>query len=213
MTDPGSVSRCIQSLREGDSKALPDLWKRYYTSLLREARRRLGTRSRARMIDDEEDVVSHVFNAFYTALKSGRYPDVTNRDSLWRLLLTIAINKVRDVQRRPRRQRRGAGRELGESALAGRTDFDSDQGIATVIGRDPTPDFALSVAESLQERFEQLGDPRLRTIATMKMQGFENREIADQLVCSTRSIERKLALIRKIWLTGELTRARTDRNA
>jgi hypothetical protein len=33
----------------------------------------------------------------------------------------------------------------------------------------------------------------------MKLEGYTNREIAEQLDCTDRNIERKLALIRKRW--------------
>ena len=81
---------------------------------------------------------------------------------------------------------------------------DPNQTIANVIGREPSPDFALIVAESVEEWFSELDDPQLRTIVELKMQGFENREIGESLNCSERTIERKMALIRKTWVSGGL---------
>ena len=45
----------------------------------------------------------------------------------------------------------------------------------------------------------QLDDGELQEIATEKMQGFTNAEIAEDRGCSERTVERKLNLIRKIW--------------
>jgi DNA-directed RNA polymerase specialized sigma24 family protein len=42
-------------------------------------------------------------------------------------------------------------------------------------------------------------EPTLRTVVIGKLAGQTNAELADQLGCSTRTIERKLNLIRKIW--------------
>ncbi|MHC4405382.1 MAG: RNA polymerase sigma factor, partial [Planctomycetota bacterium] len=41
--------------------------------------------------------------------------------------------------------------------------------------------------------------PDLQTLALSKLEGYTNREIADQLDCSTPTIERRLKLIRKKW--------------
>ncbi len=53
--------------------------------------------------------------------------------------------------------------------------------------------------EEFQERLEGLGDQELQEIAVLKMQGESNAEIADRRGCTLRTVERKLALIRKIW--------------
>ena len=57
----------------------------------------------------------------------------------------------------------------------------------------------MALAEEFQYRLEMLSDPPLRQIALRKLEGFSNREIAAELGCAERSVERKLALIRKIW--------------
>ena len=46
---------------------------------------------------------------------------------------------------------------------------------------------------------EQLGDPGLKKVSLMKLQGFTNEEIAAEMGSSVRSVERKLARIRLVW--------------
>jgi DNA-directed RNA polymerase specialized sigma24 family protein len=46
---------------------------------------------------------------------------------------------------------------------------------------------------------ESLPDADLRSIALLKLMGYTNQEVAADLGCSIRRIERKLALIRTIW--------------
>ncbi len=46
---------------------------------------------------------------------------------------------------------------------------------------------------------DQLDDDELRQVALSQMRGESNEEIARERRCTTRTIERKLALIRKIW--------------
>jgi DNA-directed RNA polymerase specialized sigma24 family protein len=46
---------------------------------------------------------------------------------------------------------------------------------------------------------ELLSDSQLRSIAVWKWEEYSNEEIAAMLGCTTRTIERKLKLIRTIW--------------
>ena len=46
---------------------------------------------------------------------------------------------------------------------------------------------------------DQLGDSSLQRVATFKLEGYTNEEIADRLGCATSTVERKLALIRHKW--------------
>ena len=45
---------------------------------------------------------------------------------------------------------------------------------------------------------ERLGDPTLQSVATWKLEGYTDDEIAARLGCVTRTVERELARIRKM---------------
>ncbi len=62
------------------------------------------------------------------------------------------------------------------------------------------PEFAVEVAEQYELMMLSLGDDELVQLATWKMEGYSNDEIAKKLNRATRTIERKLQLIRKIWI-------------
>ena len=49
---------------------------------------------------------------------------------------------------------------------------------------------------------DQLHDENLRTVALLKLQGYNNGEIAQQLDITRRSVERKLQRIRGLWEAG-----------
>jgi DNA-directed RNA polymerase specialized sigma24 family protein len=55
--------------------------------------------------------------------------------------------------------------------------------------------------ESLERRFQMLKNPDLRRIALWKLEGYTNPEIAAQLQCTVRTVERKLERIRAYWET------------
>ncbi|WP_182866705.1 sigma-70 family RNA polymerase sigma factor [Stieleria mannarensis] len=58
----------------------------------------------------------------------------------------------------------------------------------------------LAASNEAVERFlEQLSEATLRGIVSMKLHGFTNEEIAEKLGCATRTVERKLNLIRRLW--------------
>ena len=62
---------------------------------------------------------------------------------------------------------------------------------------------AMAIEEALNLEFEsllnQLEDSELQRIALLRFEGYGNKEIADELDCSLRSVERRLQLIRRIW--------------
>ena len=58
---------------------------------------------------DEEDVALSAMNRFFQTAEEGRYPDVADRDGLWRLLWQITTHRVIDLRRRENCQRRGGG--------------------------------------------------------------------------------------------------------
>jgi hypothetical protein len=89
--DRGSVTRWIDALRAGVDEAAGQLWRRYFESLVRLARSKL--RAQAKAAADEEDVALSAFDSFYAGMARGRYPDLADRDDLWRLLVTIAARK------------------------------------------------------------------------------------------------------------------------
>ncbi len=64
---------------------------------------------------------------------------------------------------------------------------------------DPTPEFVAEFVEQFDRRMTQLDDSELQEIATQKMQGYTNAEIARQRDCAERTVEGKLQLIRAIW--------------
>ena len=55
------------------------------------------------------------------------------------------------------------------------------------------------MADECQRLFAELQDGELQAIAAAKMEGASNEEIAAQLKCSQRTVERRLRLIRDKW--------------
>lgn len=188
------ITRWLSGLARGDDAAVQRIWQQYYGQLVRLARRKLG--DARRRAADEEDVAQSAFFSFCRGAAAGRFPRLDDRHDLWKLLVTITARKATAQMRRDRRKKRGGGGERGESVFAG---IDSDAaGIAGVMGNEPTPEVAAAVAEECRRLLGALPDA-LRQLAMLKLEGYSNVEIAAQLDCAPRTVERKLATIRQIW--------------
>lgn len=190
MTGEGSVTHWIREIEDGNQEVAQALWERYFLRLVQLARAQLsGAR---RQIADEEDVAISVFDSFCRAAESGRFPDLADRDSLWRLLVRMTARKSIDLRRRETRLRRGGPRQ---AELRGEPT--GDEALALAIGDTPSPEFSVMIAEEFHNLMASLGDVELRSIALGKMEGYTNEELADRLDCSVRTVERRLNLIRE----------------
>jgi DNA-directed RNA polymerase specialized sigma24 family protein len=200
MDDSGSVTDWLLEAKVGDPMATQRLWDRYYQRLVRLARKKLA--DAPRRVEDEEDVALAAFDSFCRGATEGRFPDLNDRDDLWRLLVTITVRKSLNQRIHARRAKRGGGLVRGDSVMAGAERSDNPQGFARVVGDEPSPSLAAQVADEFRFLAQRLGDENLRSVAVWKLQGFTNEEIATKLGCKLRTVERKLQLIRSV-----LTRA------
>ncbi len=195
MPGEDSVSRWLDGLREGNDADVQRLWDRYFQRLVHLASARLP--GNARRAADEEDVALSAFNSFCDRVVRGQFPELVDRDDLWRLLVTITTRKVFESVRRETRKKRGGGRVRGGSAFM---DGDAiDQGMAQVLSREPDPEVAAQFAEDYERLINKLEDPALKSVALRKLAGDSSEEIAAELGTSRRTIDRKLTLIRRIW--------------
>ena len=188
MSDTNNVSHWIDLVKYGDSAAANRIWQHYFDRLVRSVRHRLIGQNRA--VSDEEDIVLSVFDSFYAAAEKGRFPDLSDRDDLWRLLLRMSARKVIDKRRHDLRARRGGN--VGIHSLDG-----DEETIIEAIGDEPSPEMVLRMQESVEQFFSHLGVGHLRELAVAKLEGYSNAEIARRFECSERTIERRLHLIRE----------------
>ncbi len=196
MSNTDSVTIWIEGIKAGDNADIQRLWDRYFGRLARLAGARLPAASRRAF--DEEDVALSAFQSFCERAGQGEFPRMHDRDDLWRLLATITVRKALATIRHQTRQKRGGGHVLGESALmAG--EQRPGEGLAEVLGADPTPDAVAQFAEDYERLLAKLADPELLNVALRRLDGQTTHEIAAASKVSTKTIERKLKLIRTIW--------------
>jgi DNA-directed RNA polymerase specialized sigma24 family protein len=194
------VTAWLHQLGLGDPVAVEAIWRRYHEQLMQLARKKLG--HHPRLADDEEDVALSAYKSFCLGVAAGRFPQLENRDELWRVLMTITSRKAAAALRREFAQKRGG--MLGrERALPHAAESDTDPGMDALADRGSPPDVAAMMAEQCERLMDLLEDPLLRLIAFLKLEGFTNQEIARSLECAVGTVERKLARIRRRWQEQE----------
>jgi DNA-directed RNA polymerase specialized sigma24 family protein len=191
-----SVTCWLDGLKAGNHQDIERLWTRYFQRLVRLAGARLPAHSRR--VFDEEDVALSAFHSFCERAGRGQFPQLRDREDLWRLLATITVRKALDRMRHQTRQKRGGGLVLGESALLGGEHTEAG-GVWEILSKEPAPEDVAGFAEDYERLLARLVDPALKTIALLKMEGQTAQEIAVAYRVSTKTIERKLRLIRTIW--------------
>jgi DNA-directed RNA polymerase specialized sigma24 family protein len=198
----GSITRWIGDLKAGGDSAAQHLWERYFHRLVHLARARLRATRRSGDIADEEDAALSAFDSFCRGAAGGRFPQLADRDDLWRLLVVITVRKVLGQLHRQGAQKRGGGRLVGESALIG-SDAAEGGGLERIAGDEPGPELAAMVIDEYRRLREGLRTEALRQVLDLRLEGYTREEIAERLGCAERAVKRKLEVIREAWLQGE----------
>ena len=139
------------------------------------------------------------FKSFCLGAAAGEFPDLEDRQSVWKLLVTLTLRKANAELRRQFAAKRGGGAVGGESVFLAPEDSGSSPRLQNFPDDQPPPDLAVLMSEECERLLECLEDETLQRIALGKLEGCTNEELANQLACSVPTVERKLARIRKIW--------------
>lgn len=192
LSSDNSVTKWCQQLQAGDEDAAALLWQSFFNRLVDLASRRIqGT---SKLIADEEDIALSAFKSFCLGARKGRFASLTDRDSLWRLLVVITARKAIDYANY---NRRGKRNEL--KVVRPQSTEVNDEIVNGFVCSEPTPAIEMEMKENIESAIEQLQEADLKTIALMKLDGYTNQEIATQLGRGLSTVERKLRAIRGIW--------------
>jgi RNA polymerase sigma factor (sigma-70 family) len=176
MTEDRSAE-LVERWRQGDQQAAVELFRLYTDRLIALVRSRMPARLAQRV--DPEDVVQSVYRSFFATAE--RY-DLRQGGDLWRLLVTISLNKLYAQVKRNTRQKRAVGRERtfgSEDSLLG---IQLD-----VLVRQPSPVEAVALADELEHLMGAL-KPLQRHVLELRLQGHTIAEIATATSRSERRI-------------------------
>ena len=191
-----SVTQWIAALKQGENDAARQLWDRYFQQLVNLAGRKLGRADRR--VSDEEDLALSVFRALSAGASAGRFDQLETREDLWSLLVAITSKKAVDQIRQQHASKRGGGEVRGNSVL-GKAEDDTAGGFEQIVSRQPTPELLASLDEEYLRLMSLLSDDVQRDIIGYRLSGYQVTEIASLVGISTRSVERKLHVVREIW--------------
>jgi DNA-directed RNA polymerase specialized sigma24 family protein len=201
MSSLSPVKIWVDQLKDGDPQAAQQLWNTYFLRMVMAARAKLHSLS-SRMAD-EEDVALSAFKSFCRGTQDGRFPQLHLHEDPWPLLLALTTHKAIDLVRYERRVKRGGSGVHASTTPSPQTNPEEEAHFSQMIGKEPDPQVSLQLAEDCQHLLDGISDTILRAIALWKMEGFTTEEIAAKLGCTTRTVERKLQIIRRHWNLGD----------
>jgi RNA polymerase sigma-70 factor (ECF subfamily) len=177
---------------DAESRAV---FERFTRRLIGLARSHLDAQLRHKI--DPEDVVQSAYKSFFIRYGDGALA-AEGWDGLWGILTCITVRKCADRVRYHRADCRDLARET-QAAPSG-----ADEPWREVAGREPTPEEAAVLAETVGRLLEGL-DEGERGIVELSMQGYSTQEISAELGRAERSVRRLRERVRK-----RLDRLRAD---
>lgn len=169
MSDNEPAQDVFHRYQAHDPAAAEELYRRYAQRLAALAERQIGDRLRRQVGPD--DIVQSVFRTFFRRAANGEY-HIDHSNSLWNLLMTIALNKIR---------KKGRKRDVPVVDIAAIED----------VARDPTPEETTALLDELE--FVLMGcEATDAEIMRLCIQGYSSTEIADKVGCSRWTTRRVL---------------------
>ncbi len=155
----------LRRFRGGDDDAATQIYLKYAERLMHLAENKTGQDLKARL--DPEDMVQSVFRTFFRRVSDGQY-DVPEGDELWKLLLVIGLNKIRNLAAFHRADKRTVKRTQGELDVDGSAvNPQSDQESLKVL--------EMTIRELLSPLPEEY-----QKVIELRVAGFEVQEIAEK---------------------------------
>ncbi len=173
-----SDSLLLERFRRGEEDAATSLYVRYSERIFRLASYQTSE-SLSYQVGSEE-IVQTVFRTFFRRAATGQYHAVDG-DELWKLLLVIALNKIRKKSEFHRAQKRDFRRSKSLEGIR-----------ASVDAQVNTDDTAFSVLRMTVNDLLSSFSNVHRKIIELRIQGCKLQEIADKTGRSKRTAERVL---------------------
>lgn len=186
---PDPSTELVSRWRDGDQQAANLLFQRYVERLSGIVTSQLSSRFKSRM--DADDVLQSGCRSFFRRVQEGQFR-FDEDDDVWKLLVTITLNKLRNQIRRHSAAKRNAGQE----SRPANNDLPDDFYVQKLSGT-PEPVEAFAFSESIEVIAEKLS-PQHALMLVQRLEGHSQQEIADSFGTSDRSIRRMLDDIKEL---------------
>lgn len=171
----------LGNLADGRADAVEEFWERYGVALQRVAERQIASWLRKRV--DPEDVVQSACRTFFRRAGQGDF-SLDSKDDLWKLLLTITLNKARMQARFHSRNRRSISKEQAMPEAASLQPAEWNNAIESI-----------ELKDMIEKAFADYDDEK-RKLLDMWLEGRTQNEIAQEIGCSERTVRRMQERIR-----------------
>jgi RNA polymerase sigma factor (sigma-70 family) len=188
MSANDSVAALMDRLRTGEDAAAREVFVRFAARLAGLARRHLDGRLAVKV--DPEDVVQSAYKSFFLRQREGEL-DVGSWDGLWGVLTVITLRKCADRAAYYHAEKRDVARETRANTESTPAVYD------LALDREPNPEEAAALAETVEALFRSIDDPDERAILELSLQGHTATEISEQLGRAERSVRRLRERVRK----------------
>jgi RNA polymerase sigma-70 factor (ECF subfamily) len=177
---PESVSdrSLLRRFRHGQTDASTALYLRYAGRLRAIAAARSSPALRRRV--EPDDIVQSVFRTFFRRVNLGQYA-VPNGEEIWKLLLVIALNKVRSSGEYHRAAKRDLRRTTGGASFERTVESEATQ-----------DESSLNLLRMVVEELLQNLPEAHRRMIELRIEGHEVADIATAVQRSKRTVERVL---------------------
>ena len=180
----GSVTGNIRRAQIGDDLAFEWLWHRYYKSLVRHLEKLAGKPGFEPF--DPEDIAHSVFVAFHDGLSQEKFHSLNGRFQLWKLLTLIGLRKAINSAKKDFVYRHSIEHSGITERLVIDDSFDD-------LRFEEELEHCLSLLDNEHQ------SQRLRELALLKIKGYSNTRIADELGWTRKTVALRLNLIFEIW--------------
>lgn len=174
-----SSAELLERYRSGDESAATPLFVRYVERLTAMVRAQMSPSLRRRI--DPDDAVQSAYRSFFVRARDGQFT-LQRSGELWKLLVTITLNKLRRQIAHHQAQKRGVQRDRAFVDIA----------------RHPSPLEAIAAADELTAFMAKL-NPLQRQVLQMRLQEERWEVIAHATGRSPRTVRRVLGEIQRIW--------------
>jgi DNA-directed RNA polymerase specialized sigma24 family protein len=170
--------------RAGNQDAATELYRRFMDRLLTVLSRNLATRFLRRI--DPESVMISAFDSLLKRTKEKPFSFEEDSD-VWKTLVTIGLNKLRNRVRDAKVQKADINREVYAAG-------DYDGQIAEILATNPGETDAIVFADLLETLLQRLS-PSDREILSLRLEGLSPQEIGGRLTerLTSRSVNRRLS--------------------
>jgi RNA polymerase sigma factor (sigma-70 family) len=182
----------IELWRQGDKAAATELYRRYLDRLLNVIRPRLSERFQG--VLDAEDVCASAFRTILRRVQNGEFQFVDD-ENVWKLLVTIGLNKLRNKTRLPKR-----GVLPAEGKIEGVSLDVFDSATAKYLTDDMDPEMS-SIFEDLLEQLLKGLRADNQKVLEMRLEGYKYSDIARQFGYSEKWVQRRMNEIREAMKT------------